>query len=69
MWTAAGSNMVVGTDMTVDTSNTATKLFTLTATGEAKLSHPVYTKFKGKEVQRFLASAKRPLPLASLYRT
>ena len=40
--------MVMGTDLTVDTSNTATKLFTLTKTGEAKLQHAVYTKFKGE---------------------
>lgn len=59
MWTAAGSNMVVGTDMTVDISNTATKLFTLTATGEAKLAHPVYTKFKGKEVQTRFGFSKK----------
>ncbi|KAL9955825.1 hypothetical protein ACROYT_G037210 [Oculina patagonica] len=46
MWDAAGSNMVMGTDLTVDTSNTATQLFTLTATGQAKLNQPVYAKFK-----------------------
>ena len=40
--------MLVGIDLTVDTSNTATKLFTLTKTGEAKLQNTVYTKFKGK---------------------
>ena len=38
----------MGTDLTVDTSNTATKLFTLTKTGEAKLQNAVYAKFKGK---------------------
>lgn len=48
MWAAAGNNMVVGTDLAVDTSNTATQLFTLTATGQAKLNSPVYIKFKGK---------------------
>lgn len=40
--------MVIGTDLTVDTSNTAKKLFTLTSTGEGKLRNAVYTKFKGK---------------------
>ena len=48
MWKASGNNMLVGIDLTVDTSNTATKLFTLTKTGEAKLQNTVYTKFKGK---------------------
>ena len=48
MWKVSGNNMVMGTDLTVDTSNTATKLFTLTKTGEAKLQNAVYTKFKGK---------------------
>lgn len=46
MWKVSGNNMVMGTDLTVDTSNTATKLFTLTKTGEAKLQNAVYTKFK-----------------------
>ena len=48
MWNAAGNNMVVGTDMTVDTSSTATNLFTVTSTGQTKLQQPVYTSFKGK---------------------
>ena len=48
MWNAAGNNMVVGTDMTVDTSTTATNLFTVTSTGQNKLRQPVYTSFKGK---------------------
>lgn len=48
MWKASGNNMIMGTDLTVDTSNTAKKLFTLTSTGEGKLKNAVYTKFKGK---------------------
>ena len=40
--------MVVGTDMTVNTSSTATNLFTVTSTGQTKLQQPVYTSFKGK---------------------
>ena len=48
MWNASGNNMVVGTDMTVDTSPTATNLFTVTSTGQNKLRQPVYTSFKGK---------------------
>ena len=47
MWTAAGNNMVVGTDLVVDTSNSA-QLFNLKPSGNAKLGHPVYKKFKGK---------------------
>ncbi|XP_020600564.1 uncharacterized protein LOC110039754 [Orbicella faveolata] len=46
MWKASGNNMIMGTDLTVDTSNTAKKLFTLTSTGEGKLKNAVYTKFK-----------------------
>ncbi|CAH3170909.1 unnamed protein product, partial [Porites lobata] len=46
MWNAAGNNMVVGTDMTVNTSSTATNLFTVTSTGQTKLQQPVYTSFK-----------------------
>ena len=48
MWAAAGNNMVVGTDLAVDTSATATQLFSLTPPGITKLSQPVYTKFKGE---------------------
>ena len=47
MWVASGNKMVMGTDLTVDTSNTATKLFALTTAGETKLQNAVYTKFKG----------------------
>lgn len=48
MWDAAGNNMVIGTDLNVDPTS-ATNLFTLTATGEAKLqSTAVYAAFKGK---------------------
>lgn len=46
MWAAAGNNMVVGTDLAVDTS--ATQLFSLKSPGITKLSQPVYTKFKGE---------------------
>ncbi|CAH3159334.1 unnamed protein product, partial [Porites evermanni] len=46
IWNAAGNNMVVGTDMTVNTSSTATNLFTVTSTGQTKLQQPVYTSFK-----------------------
>ena len=53
MWTAAGNNMVMGTDLTVDVSNTAKQLFTLTATGQAKLGQPVYVKFKGNMFKMF----------------
>lgn len=48
MWAAAGNNMVVGSDLAVDTSATATQLFSLTPPGITKLSQPVYTKFKGE---------------------
>ena len=51
MWTASGNNMVMGTDLTVDVSNTAKQLFTLTAKGQAKLGQPVYAKFKGKMIK------------------
>jgi len=47
MWDAAGNNMVIGTDLNVDPTS-ATNLFTLTATGEAKLQSTVYAAFKGK---------------------
>lgn len=48
MWNAAGNNMVVGTDLTVKTTATATTLFTLTRSGQTKLQAPVYVRFKGK---------------------
>jgi len=45
MWDAAGNNMVVGTELKVDPTS-ATNLFTLTATGVAKLESTVYAAFK-----------------------
>ena len=54
MSNAAGNNMVVGTDMTVDTSSTATNLFTVTSTGQTKLNQTVYTSFKGKSYSNSL---------------
>lgn len=48
MWKASGNNMVMGTDLTVDTSSTAKQLFSLTTSGQAKLQSTVYTKFKGE---------------------
>ena len=51
MWNAAGNNMIVGTDLNVDTSPNPPpghQLFTLTASGQTKLSSQVYVQFKGK---------------------
>ncbi|CAH3159347.1 unnamed protein product [Porites evermanni] len=59
MWNAAGNNMVVGTDMTVDTSSTATNLFTVTSTGQNKLRRPVYTSFKAL-LDNYISDAKKP---------
>ncbi|KAM7450565.1 hypothetical protein ABFA07_001855 [Porites harrisoni] len=62
MWNAAGNNMVVGTDMTVDTSSTATNLFTVTSTGQTKLQQPVYTSFKALLDNYILDETKREIP-------
>ncbi|CAH3159338.1 unnamed protein product, partial [Porites evermanni] len=62
MWNAAGNNMVVGTDMTVDTSPTATNLFTVTSTGQTKLQQPVYTRFKALLDNYILDETKPEIP-------
>lgn len=59
MWAAAGNNMVVGTDLAVDTSATATQLFSLTPPGITKLSQPVYTKFKAL-LDNYIADETKP---------
>jgi len=43
MWTAAGNNMAIGTDLTVNTATAP--LMTLTASSQAKLGNAVYTSF------------------------
>ena len=48
IWNAAPNNMVVGTDLKVDTSAKAVQLLTLTGSGQTKLKDQEYVRFKGK---------------------
>ena len=52
IWNAATSNLIVGTDMTVN-QHSIPSLFTFQPSGNAKLTHPAFGNFTGKFLSIF----------------
>ncbi|KAJ7373570.1 hypothetical protein OS493_011175 [Desmophyllum pertusum] len=65
MLAAAGNNMVVGTDLALDTTNTATQLFTLTATGASQTELARVHQIQGSAA--IIAEMKKGLSHNCLY--